>query len=256
MTNNITFVSSYLKVYDNDYRPFEYRVKFFESMLSLGINICLFISPEYNDYFTNLCSKNPNLKIIQVMSVDELELYKVGVQYPELCNLPQNRNIEKDTQKYMFLILSKLEFIKKSIDANPFHSEIFCWLDFSLPYVFKNTDTLLKIKKISCSNIKQNKFMYIPGCWDTKVHDIHYLANNVAWRFCGGVLIGDKNSFVHFYNVSKQNFLPFLQQTNTIVWEVNYWAWLESAKLISVTWCPADHDDTIIDLPGLLTIEQ
>ena len=247
-----TFVTAYLKVYDEEYdssRNFDNRLKYFMLLLELGINICIFIEPEFKSRFNKLEIKYKNLKIIQTLTINDLEFYKIGEEHPELCFLPEKKNPAKDTKKYMFLMLSKLEFLKKSIDCNPYNSDYFCWFDFSLPYIFKDTnDTLLKIKKLANSKFKDN-VVYIPGCWNSKTNDLNYLSNNIVWRFCGGFLIGDKKSVLHFYMVSNDNFLSFLKQTRKLVWEVNYWAWLENADLISPLWYLADHNDTIVDVP-------
>lgn len=146
-------------------------------------------------------------------------------------------------------MLAKLEFLKKTIDVNPYNSDYFCWFDFSLPYIFKDmNNTLLKIKNISDTEFKKD-FIYLPGCWNFKINDINYLKNNIVWRFCGGFLIGDKRSLIHFYIISNHYFLSFLNQTQKLVWEVNYWAWLENLGLISPVWYLADHDDSIVTIP-------
>ena len=247
-----TFVTAYLKVYDEEYdmsRTFENRLKHFISLLELGINICIFIDPELENKFNELELKYNNLKVVQSIKISELELYKIGDNNLQLCNLPANRNELKDTKNYMFLMLAKLEFIKKTIDLNPYNSDYFGWIDFSLLYVFKDmNNTLSKIKKISNTKFKQ-EFIYIPGCWNYKINNINYLKNNIVWRFCGGFLIGDKKSLINFYNMSNDNFLKFLNETQTLVWEVNYWAWLEFVGLISPTWYLADHNDTILNVP-------
>ena len=44
-----TFVSAYLKVYDEEYdvsRNFQNRLKYFMLLLDLGINVCIFVEPE------------------------------------------------------------------------------------------------------------------------------------------------------------------------------------------------------------------
>jgi hypothetical protein len=247
-----TFVTAYLKVYDEEYdmlRTFENRLKHFMHLLEIGINICIFIEPELESKFNEIELKYDNLKVVQTIKIPELELYKIGDNNLQLCNLPANRNKLKDTKNYMFLMLAKLEFIKKTIDLNPYNSDYFGWIDFSLLYVFKDmNNTLSKIKKISNTKFKQ-EFIYIPGCWNYKINNINYLKNNIVWRFCGGFLIGDKKSLIHFYNMSNDNFLKFLNETQTLVWEVNYWAWLEFVGLISPTWYLADHNDTILNVP-------
>jgi hypothetical protein len=248
-----TFITAYLKVYDEEYddtRRFENRLNYFILILNLGINICIFIEPELQYQFNQLEKKYTNLKIITCIKIEELELYKIGNNYPELCNLPLNRNKLKDTKEYIFLMLSKLEFVKKTIDINPFYSTNFGWFDFSLPYIFKDMDnTLLKIKKIPNTKF-EDKFIYMPGCWNFKAYTDDYFKDNIVWRFCGGFLIGDKESLIQFYITSHNCFLTFLNETKTLVWEVNYWAWLERKGLITPTWYLADHDDSIVDIPN------
>ena len=249
-----TFVTAYLKVYDEEYdmsRTFENRLKHFMLLLDLGINICIFIEPELKSKFDELELKYNNLKVIQSIKIQQLELYKIGEENSQLCNLPANRNELKDTKNYMFLMLAKLEFIKKTIDLNPYNSDYFCWFDFSLPYIFKNlNNTLLKIKNISNTEFKTD-FICLPGCWNSKINNLDYLKDNIVWRFCGGFLIGDKRSLIHFYIISHDYFLNFLNQTRTLVWEVNYWAWLENLDLISPIWYLADHNDTIVNIPDI-----
>ena len=248
-----TFVSAYLKVYDEEYdvsRNFQNRLKYFMLLLDLGINVCIFVEPELQEKFNEIEKNYKNLKIIQSISINELELYKIGEENSELCNLPTNRNKVKDTKNYMFLMLSKLEFLKKSIDVNPYNSDYFCWFDFSLPYIFKDmNNTLLKIKNISKTEFKDD-FIYLPGCWNFKIYYLDYLSNSIVWRFCGGFLIGDKKSLIHFYIISNDYFLSFLNQTQKLVWEVNYWAWLEGIGLIAPIWYLADHNDSIVDIPN------
>ena len=250
-----TFVTAYLKVYDeeyNIYRNFENRLKYFMLLLELDINICIFIDPDVEYKFIELQTKYKNLKIIQTMKIEDIELYKLGNNHSEFKNLPTNRNSNKDTKNYMFLMLAKLEFLKKSIDVNPYGSDYFCWFDFSLPYIFKDmNNTLLKIKKISNATFK-DKFICMPGCWNCKVNNINYLKNNIIWRFCGGFLVGDKESLTSFNLISYEHFLIFLNQSKTLVWEVNYWAWLEGLGLISPIWYLADHDDSIVDIPNIV----
>lgn len=248
----VTFVTAYLKVYNEDYddsRTFENRLKHFISILKLGINVCIFIEPELKYRLCELEKEYINLTIIECITIEQLELYKLRNNYSESISLPSNRNTLKDTEKYMYLMLSKIEFLKKSIDINPYKSKYFCWFDFSLPYIFKDmNNTLLKIKNISNIQFK-DQFIYMPGCWNFKMNNIEYLKNNIVWRFCGGFFIGDKDSLNHFYITSHDYFLRFLYQTKTLVWEVNYWAWLESNGLFNPIWYLADHNDSIIDIP-------
>jgi len=252
MNNNVTFVTSYLKIYEDDYdmtKTFEKRLEFFLKIADTGINICIFTSPEFKEIFEDICEKYPNIKLTGIFSINDLEISVMGSVFNELCNLPERRSHIKDKVNYMYLMHSKPEFIKRAIDINPFLTKYFCWFDFSLPYIFKDLDkTIDKIKKISNYNFI-NYFLTMPGCWNFKINDINIIKNSVAWRFCGGFFIGDKQSLINFYDLCINNFVEFLTETNTLVWEVNYWAWLEANKNFNPIWYEGDHNDSIINIP-------
>ena len=250
--NNVTFVTAYLKTYESDYhetKSFEKRLEFFMKIVELNINICLFISPEYKDAIDLISNKHKNVIVIEVLSIEDLEITKIVKKNSHLLNLPDRRNCVKDSPNYMCLINSKIEFIKKTINVNPFNNEYFCWFDFSLPYVFKNVEhCLTKLKKYSESNFISQPFIANSGCWN-KCSNVEVLKNDVYWRFCGGFFIGDKNSLLSFYDVSIARFEEFLNSTKKLVWEVNYWAWLELMEYTSFMWYLADHNDSIINVP-------
>lgn len=255
--NSVTFVTAYLKIYNEDYdisRTFEKRLEHFLKLLDTKINICVFCSPEFKEPFEEVCKIYNNVKLIQICSIDELEITLISKSVNQLSNLPERRNVIKDTEYYMYLMNSKIDFVKKTIDINPFSSQYFAWFDFSLPYIFKDTDkTIQEIKIISQRNYI-NSFLTMPGCWNVKVNDINFIKNNICWRFCGGFFLGDKESLLKFYNLTIDSFDEFLTQTNALVWEVNYWAWLETNKNFNPIWYQADHDDTIINIPKAIYI--
>jgi hypothetical protein len=257
MANNVTFVTSYFKIYDEDYdmtKTFDKRLELFLKLADSGINICLFTSPEYEEIFLEIQNKYGNVKIINIYHKTELKFSKKNFPETEFCELPERRSHIKDTEYYMYLMNSKIDFIKESIDINPFSSKYFCWFDFSLPYIFSDTDkTIEKFKFISQRNYIDS-FLAVPGCWNWKVTDINFIKNNICWRFCGGFFIGDKDSLIDFYNLSFNNFGEFLTQTKTFLWEVNYWAWLEAFKGFNPTWYSGDHNDSIVNIPQHLSI--
>lgn len=253
MKNTVTFVTAYLKIYNSEYdekKTFEKRLDIFMKIVQLDINICIFISPEFEDIFQRIAEKHSNLKVLEVLNIEDSEFFKIGNQAEEFLVLPDLRSVIKDHINYMFLMNAKIEYVKKTIDVNPFNTSIFSWFDFSLPYVFKNVDeSLIKIKRLSYKNYINQPFLTMPGCLNYKINDIHSLINRISWRFCGGFFVGDKQSLIHFYNVSVSHFNEFLHLTKKLVWEVNYWAWLESRGYIEPFWYPADHNDSIIDIP-------
>lgn len=259
LKSNVTFVTSYFKIYDDDYdmnKTFEKRLELFLKLADTGINICIFTTSEFENIFTKMDEKYDNIKLVDIYSKSQLKFSQKYFPETELCKLPERRSDCKDTEYYMYLMNSKIDFVNEVIKINPFSSKYFCWFDFSLPYIFKNIDeTIEKFKLISQRNYI-NSFLTIPGCWNWKVNDIDYIKNNICWRFCGGFFIGDKESLIDFYNLSFNNYSEFLIVTKTFLWEVNYWAWLESYKNFSPIWFSGDHNDSIINIPSdLYTIK-
>lgn len=252
MNNNITFVTSYIKIYDEEYdtsKTFQKRLDLFLKIVETGINICVFTSFEFKEIFENICIKYNNVKLLNILSIEELQFSNLNTS---ILELPERRSYIKDKVNYMYLMHAKIEFVKKAIDINPFSTKYFAWFDFSLPYVFKNIDeSIEKMKQLSYHNYIDS-FITMPGCWNYKVNNIDIFKNSICWRFCGGFFLGDKENLINFYNLSIEHFNTFLTQTDTLVWEVNYWAWLESNANFNPIWYPADHNDSIIAISNHL----
>jgi hypothetical protein len=250
--SDVTFVTCYFKIYDDDYdtnKTFERRLEIFLKLADTGINICIFTTPEFKYIFTEINKKYANVKLVDVYLKNQLKFSQKFFPETEIYQLPERRNHVKDTEYYMHLMNSKIDFINETIKINPFSSKYFCWFDFSLPYVFKDMDkTINKIKLLSQHNYIHS-FLTMPGCWNVKINDINFIKNNICWRFCGGFFMGDKDSLIDFYNLSFNNYGEFLKETKTLLWEVNYWAWLEYFKGFNPIWYSADHNDSIIDIP-------
>lgn len=250
--NNVTFITSYFKIYDNDYdmsKTFYKRLELFLKLADTGINICIFSSDEFKEEFQEICKNYKNIKLINVYLKTELKFSNKYFNETKLCQLPERRSHNKDTEYYMYLMNSKIDFVREVIEINPFSNKYFCWIDFSLPYVFNNIDKTIKNIKLISQRNYINSFLAMPGCWSFKVNNINHIKDYICWRFCGGFFIGDKDSLIDFYNLSFNNFGDFLTQTKTLLWEVNYWAWLESFKGFTPIWYSGDHNDSIINIP-------
>jgi hypothetical protein len=195
-----------------------------------------------------------------VVKLEELRAYK---DYKRVCDetgstggdsfLPDSRNREKDIAEYMCVINSKIDFVKDTMDRNPYNSSHFAWIDFSITYVFKNVASCQRLLQFYNAVELEEKFLCVTGCLGkTPIEDINGYINRVNWRFCGGFFIGDKASMQEFYELNTTYFYDFLSKYKKLVWEVNFWAWLE---VINPNWTPrwtkADHNDTVIDIPAI-----
>lgn len=247
----VTFVTSLIDIYDKPIngRSLDWRFEHFEKLVCTSIPICLFISQKYYDYFNKrLIHLNQNYNLfIHIFDFNNSHIYNIVNNCHEL-SLPLNRNQEKDTKEYMILMNQKIEQIKLCIDMNPFNTHYFAWIDFSINYIFKDSiNTLHYLSNLSHKNFSR-EFISIPGCW-MKDFNLHYLYDNIHWRFCGGFFIGDKNTLLTFYNFYLLYFPEFISKYKRLVWEVNFWTWLESEKQFKFNWFSADHNDSMCILP-------
>ena len=252
--SNITFVTGFFKIYDDNnstVKKMEDRITLFKELAATGIKLSLFICPEYKDIINELPD---NVKIVEVLTLYETNIGKLIYNCKDI-ELPNNRTIEKDTIDYIVLMNVKTELVKKASDSNPWNTEYFSWIDFNIAHVFKNKQETYKyLNGLNNYYIKTDKIV-IPGCWDKTFNIIDYLKNNIVWRFCGGVFIGNKENISHFYNLYLNYLHVFINITKKIVWEVNFWCWLENNSDFPTLWYKADHNDSIVIFPKEIIFE-
>ena len=215
-----------------------------------------------------LAARYENLKIMDTISLEETRICKIcdsvkndGIE----LLMPTNRHPKKDSYEYLVLINSKVQFIKTAIERNPWNSTHFAWIDFSIAYVLRDRDRSTEYLKMLSNRSYIDTMLVVPGCvgkfsedkYGQNAEGIQQLTksfgelyDNPYWRFCGGFLLGDKESLLSFYDLYFEHFESFLREHRHMVWEVNYWAWLEGSKGWSPTWYSANHNDSIFCLPA------
>ena len=109
--------------------------------------------------------------------------------------------------RYNFLVLmnAKIEFVTKAMEINPFGTNHFAWIDFSVCHVIQNDSSLKRLYTFSRSALKESMLVF-PACWSRIYADrnIDKLYSKVCWRFCGGFFIGDKQSLLDFSFLRKE----------------------------------------------------
>ncbi len=245
--NDVTFVTAFIGspgVVNN--RTTEWRMKYFDLLGNTGINICVYCDANTLPLLEQYATTHQNVKVMSLNHTD-IEIYKMCMD--SKLTMPSNRNVEKDTNMYMGIMNSKIAFVHDAIQKNPWNSDVFAWIDFSIAYIFKDPEgTLDNIKKISSMKFV-DKFISIPGCRLNPIYIDKYL-NCLCWRFCGGFFIGDKESLTNFYEASVNQLPIFFAKYNRLLWEVNIWAWLEETKKWEPTWFLANHNDSMFNLPA------
>ena len=254
--SNTTFVTSWFHIYKDaifDNKTTEWRFEQFEVILQSGIQICIYTSPEFYDKLCELSYKYTNLKVMNPIQLEHTRSYFV-------CNafkrenidliLPTNRHPIKDSYEYMILMSCKIEFLKDAILMDPWNSTHYAWIDFSIGYILNDKPRSIAYLKMLATRTFRPKMFAIPGCV-SKFNEAEFsmLCEMPYWRFCGSFFLADKQSVLEFYDIYFAYFSDFLQEHKRLLWEVNYWAWLETVKGWSPDWYAADHNDSIFCLP-------
>ena len=240
---SVTFVTAFIDLNEdrsND-KSVDTCFNHFQTLLKSGIPIIAFLSKK----FENRVQQAANLHTVYI-DFEDLDMYK---RLNEIqCDLPQNRTTYHDTKNFLILMNSKIEFVKRALDIDPFKTEHFAWIDFSICHVFHNINNSLNYLKM-LANCRLKPCLLFPGCWP-KGTGIQSAYNAVNWRFCGGFFIGDKQAMLNFYNTYMENMPKIMEGRKTLVWEVNMWAILEHDYGWSPTWFDARHNDSIIRIPA------
>ena len=245
----VTYVTSYINIYERVYgnRDIEWRTRHFRNLMLANINIYAFISPEYEEILLEMTKGYPNV-ILKTIDFKSMEIYKDAMELPPgTWELPRNRNVEKDTAEYILLMHAKTEFIHRVIEENPWNTGHFAWIDFNIAYIFKEMEKTQEYLYVQSKRHFLEKCIIIPGCWGKlPADDVARAYDDIHWRFCGGFILGDKESLVHFYKLYRQLFHQFLKESRRLVWEVNFWAWLEAKHDWAPLWFLADHNDSMV----------
>lgn len=214
------FVTSFINLRTSYGKTPKFRLEQFQKLAEANISILVFCSPEYVEHIPS----RANVRVVP---------YEFSIN--DERDLPRNRNNEKDTRAFLQLMNMKTHFVKMAMEANPSHDS-FAWIDFNVFHVIKDcTKAQEKLARISSTPMNG---MYLPGCWDVNPVSL----DQVCWRFCGSIFMGDASSI--------RDFIEKVETTKLekLTWEVNVWAITEQNGW-SPIWYKADHNDTLFDIP-------
>jgi hypothetical protein len=249
MTTFVTAMFNLKYSTTNDNRKtVENRLKYFEELINYGIKISVICCPYYEPYIKILTEKHDNVKLIDVMNLNDTIIYKICNEYEKIkkpLKLPEVRDMNKDNSEYMILMNSKIEFVKKAIDVNVWNSSYFCWIDFSIKYMIKD-ELLFKsyINKISYYELPliHSTNIIIPG-FEPKKEIVYW---HPWWRYSGTVFYGYKDDLIQFYNINCKYFKEFIELNELLTWEITLWAWYEWIGVLNPIWVYGSHNDTIL----------
>jgi hypothetical protein len=231
-------------------KSFDKCFSLFQTVVDSGIKICLFVSSTFYERALEISKKNKNIYLMPVTELSDLWTYRITKMISDIT-LPEEKLSHHDTFNFMVLMNAKIEFVSKAIEVNPFQTNHFAWIDFSIGHVLHSPNSLKRLYTYSISALR-DKMLAFPVCWSKAYLDKQYnnLYSKVLWRFCGGFFIGDKDSLLEFNDAYRKNYFNFLNERKRLVWEVNFWCWLEKNKYIFPESYLANHNDSIIQIPS------
>lgn len=255
--SNITFVTAFMNIYDTPFqnKDIEWRFQHFKKIAKTGIQLAVFCSPDCSEYMDKLINEFSNVKLIQYINLRDTWTYKlcdeVEIKLGEPLTLPNTRNTEKDTREYIILMNTKTEFLKMAIEKNHWSSSHFAWIDFNIFHIFQGIEQqqyVYEYLKSMSQRTMSPYFLTLPGCWGKNhVHE-EFLMNDICWRFCGGFFIGSVDRVLEFHKCYQDYFSDFLLSKKKLIWEVNFWAYLELHHGLSVIWYQGDHNQRILEI--------
>jgi hypothetical protein len=228
---DITYVTAFIlqtKDKDNSEKKEEY-IKRFQYLLKLKINILLFL-----DRSVIIENLPDNISVINT-DLSESIIYK---EYSDIeIKLPEIRNEPKDTIDYMFIQNSKLEFIYKATQLNPFSSTHFAWIDFGISHVISEPEKTLSLLE----NLRPNNTQLLFAAIHTPPANIPL--NKICWRFAGGFFLVNADTAKDLFELYCKVIKEIKPQLS---WEVNIWAYIENKYAYPFNVYYANHNDTII----------
>jgi hypothetical protein len=245
-----TFVTAFIDLEEGSrkgQRVPSVALEFFAKLVATGINIHAFVSQKYVDDLP----KAANLFVESVPNWDSTHACEINKLQECWNSQPFTPTPNHDTPRFMSLQLSKTDFVEKAIRNDVFglrghETSHFAWIDFSIVHVFKNVETTLAFVEMLGHSKLVPTCLVMPGCSSFSA-DANF-TESVCWRFCGGFFLGDRHSLLKFSKKVKQRLSTFVKTYQRLVWEVNFWAWLEAnaENAFRPQWYKADHTDTIV----------
>jgi len=152
----------------------------------------------------------------------------------------------------MATIIGKSFLVRKAIEANPFNSLRFSWIDLGILHIIKQDETIRfedSLKRIDSFKSNGSR-VRLPGCFNPLVkygQYIHEFKDFPCWAFCGGLFSGDKDSLNKFDEKVMECLTTQLKDKNFITWEINIWTYIYCQNPDLFDFYYADHNLSMIE---------
>jgi hypothetical protein len=226
------------------------RLMHFRRLAATGISLFVFVSPSNVAVMEDVQTEFPNILGLRAVDMEDLQTVRI-IRSVSNVTLPASLTNNKDTRGFLELMLAKIDFVYQALAyTNATH---LAWIDFNIAHVFDDSlNALEALQELQQRDHLTPSLLVFPVIWERTHHlNLETLVQQVNWRFAGGFFLGDRRSLEHWYHLCADTLGLFLVQTRKLVWEVNFWAWLENVYPHSFH--PAvytsDHDNSLVAVP-------
>lgn len=260
---SLTLVTSYINFYRTPIVNHKPRIAQLQKLVDMEIPILIFVSLDCTEALEACLNPHENVRMIPLAkSFFESSFVFLTAIQSSATKLPPHRLEPKDTFDYMCYQHSKVEFMYQAANRNPFNTKLFAWCDYDLMRHWKTYHTLQHIYTHGLPQLSHlpptehepskpilpQDQVFFPGCWDAQKQPIQpYYCNHICWRFCGGFYLGTEAALTKMHNLYLTHFDTFLNTYETMVWDVNFWAYLEQEKGWNPIVYKADHNPSLIE---------
>ena len=222
----ITYVSAFFLPTDRPPHPPAdvYRAQF-DRLVDSGISILLFLDSRVDWTFPS------NVHVLRV-SFEDTWIHRVT---QDVALAVTSARVEKDTLGYMKIQHSKVEWLRRAGDLNPYKTEWFAWVDFGLSKLLDEA-TLKRLRRLPVPDTPR---LVTPGPWGWIGCNVWV---DIQWRFCGGFLMIHASKIPGFWKAYTKTVLETMP---AFTWEVNLWALMEWGGY-DFGWVKGNHNSTII----------
>jgi len=208
--SSVTVVTSFYNF--NSKHSFEKYEKWIKNFLpNVRCNLIVFTSPNLLDYILSLRKNTLNKTVVVYQSFDELELSQ---KYSEYWNIQEQIEPDKGCgrNKNCYIIWnSKLLFMKKAIELNPFGSDKFVWTDIGClrdEYIISKVSEYPLYEKITTGKID------IVLLKEIENQTQEYFFEEI--HFAGAMFGSDKETILKFHDLFYKKLDKFIKENKFI----------------------------------------
>jgi hypothetical protein len=152
---------------------------------------------------------------------DELLFYDKFPKYEESHNKHPIHNLtqEKFTALYKFIVNQKVNFVKETVETNPFQTSKFAWMDMRLHCVY---DMPVEETTQVMNELPTNQIKLMQMTWTDPVHGRGWFYDYTRGKCAAGFFAGYAEPMLKFCELCQKEFIDALNEERTPTDEMIY----------------------------------